>query len=99
MHEHSKGDEAGTTDNRNSQRPAQVVAFDVLSVDSRVLDHQPYRDRRRRLEALDRRSPHVHVTSSHSDGVALWDSVVGEGLEGVVPKRVDEPYRPGERRW
>jgi hypothetical protein len=37
--------------------------------------------------------------SSHHDGAAPWKSVVAERLEGVVAKRLDEPYRPGERRW
>jgi bifunctional non-homologous end joining protein LigD len=75
------------------------VAFDVLSVDGRPVASDPYRERRRRLEALDLRSPHVRVTSTHGDGAQLWASVVAEGLEGVVAKRVDEPYRPGQRRW
>jgi bifunctional non-homologous end joining protein LigD len=30
---------------------------------------------------------------------ALWDSVCERGLEGVVAKRLSEPYRPGERSW
>ena len=25
--------------------------------------------------------------------------VCSQGLEGVVAKRLDEPYRPGERGW
>jgi ATP-dependent DNA ligase len=29
----------------------------------------------------------------------LWDSVVEHRLEGVVAKRLSEPYRPGERSW
>jgi bifunctional non-homologous end joining protein LigD len=75
------------------------VAFDVLTVDGHAVDHEPYRERRCRLEALNLGWPHVHVTSSHADGAALWDSIVAEGLEGVVAKRLDDPYRPGERRW
>jgi hypothetical protein len=74
------------------------VAFDVLAVDAHPVDHEPYREGRRRLEALDLRSPHVHLTSSHHDGPALWDPVIAEGLEGVVAKRVNQRTGLASRR-
>ena len=33
------------------------------------------------------------------DGGFLFDQVCERGLEGIVGKRLDQPYRPGERRW
>jgi bifunctional non-homologous end joining protein LigD len=33
------------------------------------------------------------------DGGALWRAIRQHRLEGVVAKRLDEPYRPGERSW
>ncbi len=33
------------------------------------------------------------------DGEALFAAVQAQGLEGIVAKRRDSPYRPGERGW
>jgi ATP-dependent DNA ligase len=33
------------------------------------------------------------------DGAALFEVVCERGLEGVVAKRIDGTYRPGERGW
>jgi ATP-dependent DNA ligase len=33
------------------------------------------------------------------DGPELFDAICGIGVEGVVGKRLDEPYKPGERAW
>jgi hypothetical protein len=33
------------------------------------------------------------------DGAALWQAIREHQLEGVSRKRLDEPYRPGERSW
>lgn len=33
------------------------------------------------------------------DGAALWHAIRQHQLEGVVAKRLNEPYRPGERTW
>jgi ATP-dependent DNA ligase len=33
------------------------------------------------------------------DGPELFDAVCRIGVEGIVGKRLDEPYKPGERGW
>src|SRR6266536_2669954 len=44
--------------------------------------------------------PAVAVVSDRfEDGRALWGVVVERGLEGVVAKRLDGRYVPGERGW
>jgi ATP-dependent DNA ligase len=40
-----------------------------------------------------------HVSPRFDDGTALWESVCERRLEGVVAKREQDPYRPGERGW
>ena len=60
--------------------------------------NSPYGERRETLELLEF-GPGCHVCPRCRDGEALWESVCERGLEGVVAKRMDEPYRPGERRW
>ncbi len=37
--------------------------------------------------------------ASFTDGHALFDAVCEWEMEGVVAKRLREPYRPGERAW
>ena len=32
-------------------------------------------------------------------GAALFEAVCEQELEGVVAKRLNEPYRPGDRAW
>jgi ATP-dependent DNA ligase len=35
----------------------------------------------------------------YDDGPALFAAVVEAALEGIVAKRLDQPYRRGERGW
>jgi ATP-dependent DNA ligase len=59
-----------------------------------------YSKRRELLEELDlERRPVVQVVATFDDGEALFRVVCEQGLEGVVAKRVRDPYRPGERDW
>jgi len=83
------------------QTPASFVAFDLLAVDDDDLMGQPFERRRRRLEALltDRRPP-VYLTPATADrqvGQRWFQRFEGAGLDGVVAKRIDQTYRPGER--
>jgi bifunctional non-homologous end joining protein LigD len=84
-------------------RPAEVpitfLIFDVLSVEGRDVTRQPYRERRRILEGLALAGPRWLVPEAFDDGAALWNAVCEHELEGVVVKRLDESYLPGERRW
>jgi bifunctional non-homologous end joining protein LigD len=76
--------------------PVVLIVFDVL--EGLPTLHQPYRERREILELLDF-GPGCHVSPRFDDREALWESVCERRLEGVVAKRLNEPYRPGERRW
>jgi ATP-dependent DNA ligase len=59
----------------------------------RVAARLPYRERRRRLEALSLAGPSWCTTVTTDDGAGLWAWVCECGLEGVVAKRLSEPYR------
>jgi bifunctional non-homologous end joining protein LigD len=54
---------------------------------------------RRILEALKLAGPQWRVPDAFDDGEALWSAVCDYELEGIVAKRLDEPYLPGRRRW
>jgi ATP-dependent DNA ligase len=84
-----------------SQSPAAFVAFDLLAIDDEDLREAPLSARRARLEAaLAGARPPVHLTPATTDRALAEDWFArfeGAGLDGVVAKRLDSPYRPGER--
>ena len=41
----------------------------------------------------------MKLVATFEDGQALFDAVCARGLEGVVAKRISDPYKPGERGW
>ena len=74
------------------------VAFDVLERDGEPLVDLPYTERRKALEQLvDTSIEGVLVSPSFDDGAALERAAREHGLEGVVAKLTDSPYRPGRR--
>jgi ATP-dependent DNA ligase len=85
-----------------AQTPAQLMLFDCLaSRAGESLVERPLSERRERLEALHGRenSPSLHLSAWTDDiGLALsWLDSAGGALDGVVAKRSDAAYQPGER--
>ena len=84
-----------------AQTPASFVAFDLLALGADDLRGRPFAERRSLLETtLDGARPPVHLTPATSDPAvaAEWfDRFEGAGLDGVVAKRADLPYRENER--
>jgi bifunctional non-homologous end joining protein LigD len=78
--------------------PVVYVLFDVLWLDGHPTMPLPYADRRELLQGLGlvgaswQTPPH-----EVGDGAATIDVSKRFGLEGVVAKRVDSPYRAGKR--
>ncbi len=79
-----------------SSVPITYVVFDVLHDDVPVID-LPLYQRRRHLDALDLAPPLVRSHSVDGDPADLWRFVNERGIEGIVAKRLDSPYRPGTR--
>jgi bifunctional non-homologous end joining protein LigD len=78
--------------------PLVYYAFDVLEVDGEPLLDLPLRERRKRLEALlDRRNRTIRLSEVFDDGSALYAAAKEQGLEGIIAKKADSPYRPGKR--
>ena len=84
-----------------AQTPASYVAWDLLAVDDEDLRAVPLRVRRARLEqVLAAARPPVHLSPATRDRAVAEDwfrRFEGAGLDGVMAKRLDEPYRPGLR--
>ncbi len=83
------------------QTPASFVAFDLLSVHGEDIRGAAFADRRRLLEtALAEAEPPVFLTPSTDDAAVAQDwfeRFEGAGLDGVVAKRLEDVYRPGQR--
>ena len=81
--------------------PAQLMLFDCLELDDRALAAEPLAERREALEAFHGRigrddmllSPCTRDRSVAED----WLKTAGRALDGVVAKRADARYQPGER--
>jgi len=79
-----------------ASRPVTYLVFDVLRRDGHDLTALPLAERRAVLDALGL-PEHVQPSPLYDDGDDLWRVTAAHGLEGVVAKRRDAPYRPGRR--
>lgn len=83
------------------ETPAQLMMFDCLHLGDGDLMDTALRERRAVLERFHARNARPSLLLSPcSDDVEHargWLARSGGALDGVVAKRVDEPYRPGER--
>jgi len=78
--------------------PATYLVFDIMDLDGESLVSEPYARRRDILEAQQLTGEQVHVPPSFpGGGKAVLAVSLRDGLEGVVVKRLDSPYRPGRR--
>jgi ATP-dependent DNA ligase len=84
-----------------AQSPAELMLFDLLELDGTALTSLPLADRREMLERFfrDNDVPGLHLSPvTRNRNIALgWLSRSGGALDGVIAKRTELPYRPGER--
>lgn len=83
----------------SSETPARLMAFDLLD-DGAALAGLPLGERRVRLEVFAAANPSPDLLLSPTgdlEQARRWLKRSGGALDGVVAKRLDEPYRPGER--
>jgi len=84
--------------------PLRLFAFDVLYVDGVNVSPLAYTERRERLRALVAPGDTILLSEeviAHepADLVAVFESAVQGGLEGVVAKKLDSPYQAGARNF
>ncbi|MEV0649936.1 DNA ligase [Phytomonospora sp. NPDC050363] len=75
--------------------PAALVAFDLLRLEGEDLRGRPFFERRKLLEATGLNGPAWQVTAQTDDAATMTAVARLHGLEGVVAKRLDAPYRGG----
>src|SRR6266852_812402 len=84
-----------------AQAPASFVVWDLLALGAEDLRPLPLAARRERLEhVLADAAPPIHLSPATRDRTLAEDwfrRFEGAGLDGVMAKRLDAPYRAGER--
>ena len=81
-------------------RPVPLVyqAFDLLYLDGRSLVDVPLESRKRLLELVIRPNARVQFARPiDTEGVAFFEAVKAQGLEGIVAKHRRSRYEPGRR--
>ena len=83
------------------QMPASFVAWDLLALGDEDLREAPLAERRRQLErVLVNAAAPIHLSPATEDRALAEDwfhRFEGAGLDGVMAKRLESPYRAGER--
>lgn len=83
------------------ETPARFMAFDCLADGARLLGDEPLLTRRAALETLLSREadPALSLSPATTDSSRAqdWLERSGGALDGVIAKRLDQLYQPGER--
>jgi DNA ligase D-like protein (predicted ligase) len=92
----------GVTSFELMQQGGEVLtyfAFDLLELDGEDIARLPLLERKKQLAALLRKPQAGIAYSDHEggDGEAFRQAACRHGLEGIVSKRLDRPYLPGDR--
>ena len=84
-----------------SETPAQLVLFDVLEIAEKRFEERPLAERRKALERFHKANAveglHLSPVTTDRDVALGWLARSGGALDGVIAKRLDQPYRFGER--
>lgn len=84
------------------QRPASLIAFDILYLDGGQLTSLPLMERKEILRKMVADSPRLAVAPYLLErGTAFFEAVKKKGLEGIVGKKLDSRYYFGKetRDW
>ena len=83
------------------ETPALLMLFDVLEIRAKRFGGDPLRKRRVALERFHEKNPAdgllLSPATTDRDVALGWLKRSGGALDGVVAKRLDQPYRFGER--
>ena len=78
--------------------PTAFLAFDLLHLDGRSLLSQPLVRRRESLKRVLRPGDEVvAVPAIATEGIALYEAAVAQGIAGVLARQRMSPYLPGIR--
>ncbi|TDD97714.1 ATP-dependent DNA ligase [Actinomadura rubrisoli] len=87
------------------REPCHYVVFDVLEAGGEDLRSLPLSDRRRVLEQLLAAVPGTSLVvpcpqlTDRGEATLWFELLTVQGIEGLVVKAADDPYREGKRGW
>ncbi len=87
---------------RVHDKDALLYAFDLLELNGAEVGLQAFENRKALLAKVLRKPPHGLMLSEHTDhdGELIFKHACKMGLEGIVSKRRDLPYRSGRvKHW
>jgi DNA ligase-1 len=92
-------------DEMRTSLPLRLLAFDLLLIDGRNLTQAPYTERREALEAAIAPREGLGgieasakiITEDPEEIIVFYEDSLGEGLEGIVAKRLTGTYDAGKR--
>ncbi len=83
------------------ETPAELMIFDLLEIGGKSLIGQPLLKRRDALEGFFAKNRvtglHLSPATRNREAALAWLKRSGGALDGVIAKRLDLDYRPGER--
>lgn len=78
--------------------PVTYLIFDVLSLDGKTLLDKPYDERREVLDGLKINGRNCRVPAQlHGDPAEVLARTAADGWEGMIAKKPDSSYLPGQR--
>jgi len=84
-----------------AENPAELMLFDLLALGGDDFSRLPLSERRRALEVLFKNTdlPQLKLSPATTSREAAlgWLERSGGALDGVIAKRLDQPYKSGER--
>ena len=84
-----------------AESPAELMLFDILSVGDKDFSDRPLSERRAALEkfhaSVDAPQLKLSPVTTDRDTALGWLERSGGALDGVIAKRLDQPYKSGER--
>jgi len=92
--------EVSVIERHSSSAPAALILFDMLVDGDDILIREPWTKRRERLVKRigKRESSQLRVTeSSEGDGKKMLENARRQGWEGIIAKKTDSRYEPGNR--
>jgi bifunctional non-homologous end joining protein LigD len=92
--------EATVIEHHSSSAPAALILFDMLVDGEDILIREAWTERRARLVKRigKRESAQLRVTeSSEGDGQKMLENARRQGWEGIIAKKTDSRYEPGNR--
>jgi bifunctional non-homologous end joining protein LigD len=77
--------------------PIAYMVFDLVWMDGQSLMQKQLDERKELLKRILPGSDLIQFSQSYDNGPALFEKTKELGLEGIVAKKRDSPYRPGKR--